>query len=248
MKNLILYFFLILLFANCATTKRYYFHSGIDAVDNVRKDSAGWLIVQRDSIDLIYSFSGENITMEITVDNKSSSPLYIDWDKSWIKVNDQNARSYNNLTGYTNFNAVSEIMPNSYDSYNLLKSAHFDFKQISRKQLTTQKVYMADKKLKTKAIRFEKENSPLSLTSCIVVNINGADRELTNSFYLSTFTNGDKKAYKSFLAEAYNRNDGFCSTYVVDKKEGRIANGVFGTLLKLTEFLIMYRLEEEGYY
>ena len=248
MKNLILYFFFILFLTNCATTKRYYFHSEIDGVENIQKDSIGWLIAKNDSIDLIYSFSGENITMEITVDNKSSFPVYIDWDKSWIKVNDQNARLYNNLTGYTNFASVSEIMPKSYDSFNLLKSAHFDFKQIDRRQLSSQKVYLSDKKLKTKAIRFEKDNSPLLLTSCIVANINGKDREFTNSFYLSTFTNGSKKAYKSFLAEAYSRNDGFCSTYVVDKKEGKIANGVFGTLLKLTEFLIMTKLEEEGYY
>jgi len=219
----------------------------MNGVENMEKNGPGLLVADDDSLDMKYSFFGENITMEVTVNNKTDSPLYIDWDKSWIKVNDRKPRSYNNLISYVDFAPVTEQIPNSKNTYNLLSSAHFDFKQISRKKLQKQKLYISDKKIKTKTIQFDEDSSPLVLTSCIHVSVNGKDIPLESRFYLSSLTNGNKKAYKAFLNEATKRNDGFCINYAVDKKEAKIANGIFGGLLHIADFLISSKLEEDDY-
>lgn len=244
MRNLILYLSFVVIFSSCNTTKRYYFYSKMDGMDTIQKNDKGSLVIADDSVDLTYSFFGENITMEVTVNNKTSQPLYIDWDKSWIRVNDQNARSYNNLIGYVSFTPVTELSAYTQQTYNLLNSAHFDFKQISRKNLQRQKLHMSDKKIKTKTIEFEADSSPLALTSCIFINLNGKDIPFENKFYLSSLTNGNKKAYKTFLSEMSGRDDSFCFNYYVDKKEAKIANGIFSGLLSLTEFFITWRLDE----
>jgi len=222
----------------------------MEGAKDVQKNDKGSLIAASDSIGIVYSFFGENISMEVTVDNKTSAPLYIDWEKSWIKVNDKNPRSYNNLTSYTGYAPVTQQMPLSRETYNLLSSAHFDFRQISRKKLEKQKMYISDKKIKTRTIQFDEDSSPLSLTSCIYVKKDGKDIPVESSFYLSSLTNGNKKAYKDFLSEMKKRDDSFCINYAVDKKEAKIANGIFGGLLYLTDFIISSKLEElnEDYY
>ncbi len=244
MKNLILYLSFTILIASCNTTKRYYFYSKMDGLQNVEKNERGSFLVHKDSIDLFYSFFGENITMEVTVDNKTDYPLYINWDKSWIRVNDQKPRPYNTLISYVEFEPVTEQLPNVRNTYNLLSSAHFDLKQISRKNLEKQKLYFSDKKIYTRTIEFEKDSSPLVLTSCIYINCNDKETPIENSFYLSSLTNGNKKAYKTFLCEMEKRDDGFCINYHVDKKEAKIANGFFSGLLFLTQFMLNNKLDE----
>jgi len=216
----------------------------MNAADNVQKGDRGSMTINNDSIDLTYSFFGENITMEVSVNNKTSFPLYIDWDKSWLRVNDKNKRTYNSLVSYVDYASVTEQMPNTQNTYNLLTSARFDFKQISRKNLQKQKLYISDKKVEAKTIQFEEDTSPLVLTSCIFVNINGKDIPIENKFYLSSLTNGNKKAYHVFLNDMANRDDGFCINYNVDKKEAKIANGIFGGLLYLADFIITTKLDE----
>ena len=246
MRKLILFICFITVFASCNTTKRYYFYSKMDGAADVQKNEKGSLVIDRDSIDLVYSFFGENISMEVSVNNKTPFPLYIDWDKSWLRVNDKPTRPYNSLVSYVDYASVTEQMPHTQNTYNLLTSARFDFKQISRKNLQKQKLYISDKKINTKTMQFEEDASPLVLTSCILVNINGKDIPFENKFYLSSLTNGNKKAYHAFMNDMANRDDGFCINYSVDKKEAKIANGIFGGLLHLADFIITSKLEELG--
>lgn len=50
-------------------------------------------VVDNDSLELSYSFSGQNGLIQVTIKNKLDQPLYVDWQRSVLIINDR-ATSY----------------------------------------------------------------------------------------------------------------------------------------------------------
>lgn len=91
MRNILLLFFISVLGTSCSST---YFFSTLSSVDNdIEQVDNGDFLIEKDSLWIAYCFNGKDAPIQITVFNKSTSPLYIDWQRSALII-DNRAISY----------------------------------------------------------------------------------------------------------------------------------------------------------
>lgn len=192
-----LFNFFILVFATSALTScsKYYINT-IESVNILKDKKTGVFKYENDSIKLTYSFFGENAPIQIAVQNKMAIPLYIDWSKSALILNDK-AVSYSG-------NKVSIAGTFSADSYSFYRgsrssdgsiNASADLPEgvtfippgsmIDRTPLyltnsglesfpdsaykTKEYIYPAQGVIKVKSAYFTKDNSPLSFKSYLTL-------------------------------------------------------------------------------
>ena len=75
----------ILLFFNSCASYRYYTINSAGVTQNDKHE----FVIENDSLRLVYNFNGFNAPVNITIKNKLSVPVYIDWQRSALIVNDQ---------------------------------------------------------------------------------------------------------------------------------------------------------------
>lgn len=76
---------IVLLLASSCSTYQYGTVSSSDMSMNGKQE----FVYENDSIRLIYNFNGRNAPINITIQNKLPVPVYIDWQKSALIINDQ---------------------------------------------------------------------------------------------------------------------------------------------------------------
>ena len=70
---------------SCST----YYYSTLSSTEGlVEKDDFGDFIYENDSVKVVYSFFGYNLPIKILVINNSNQPLYVDWQRSALILND----------------------------------------------------------------------------------------------------------------------------------------------------------------
>ncbi|WP_028295753.1 hypothetical protein [Olivibacter sitiensis] len=90
MKKFVPYLFFSILLSSCST----YYLSKVDTADAlVKDDQSGLFIVENDSLKITYNFFGVDAPVNVEVYNKLNEPLYIDWQRSALIVDDY-ATSY----------------------------------------------------------------------------------------------------------------------------------------------------------
>ncbi|SHF91410.1 hypothetical protein [Dysgonomonas macrotermitis] len=145
MKTLTIIITILTLFTSCSAT---YFYSTINTNDPYTyKDEYGRFVQEGDSIDVLYSFYGENAPITICVVNKMSIPIYIDWRRSGVVIDDTpspfapNFDSEYDQDDLINFNlymnnpdGLSYIRPYSRYEQKVMELANFNFHQIPDEQ------------------------------------------------------------------------------------------------------------------
>lgn len=77
---------IIALLTSCSST---FYYSILDTKDEqTEKVENGDFLLETDSLWIAYCFKGESAPIQITVFNKTDKPLYIDWERSALIVND----------------------------------------------------------------------------------------------------------------------------------------------------------------
>ena len=106
------YTVILFLFNSCASYQYYTVNSA-----GVAQNDKHEFVIENDSLRLVYNFNGFNAPVNITIQNKLSVPVYIDWQRSALIVNDQaisyvpaemridggfqsNSSKYGNISGY----------------------------------------------------------------------------------------------------------------------------------------------------
>jgi hypothetical protein len=84
MRKLIPLTSIVFLFTSC-TTYQYMTVSGKNISQNDRRE----FIMENDSIRVKYNFSGANAPINVEVQNKLDKPVYIDWSRSALIINDK---------------------------------------------------------------------------------------------------------------------------------------------------------------
>ena len=75
----------LMLFSSCST----YYYSTLSSSEGVaEKDDFGDFVYENDSVKVVYSFFGYNLPIHITVINNSDQPLYVDWQRSALIIDD----------------------------------------------------------------------------------------------------------------------------------------------------------------
>lgn len=110
MKKLSLLILLPFLLQSCAST---FFYSYLNTESPAtKKVENGDFIFENDTLWIAHSFNGRNAPIQITVYNKLNTPIYVDWGRSALIVQDQ-AVSY--VGDVMNFEGSSNIYRNGID-------------------------------------------------------------------------------------------------------------------------------------
>lgn len=223
-----------LLLYGCSPIKSYYFYSTFHSInENPSHQADGEFHEINKDWDISYSFYGKGITMKMSVLNKTDLPLLMEWEKSTITVNDLSAKPILTFSDLVINKQNQQISQNKQEDFILLNSAYFDMKKLDRRKFKSNKVYISDKKLKTKSVDFDYNDSPLLLTTKVFIRFNGADTVVTNTFYISQISNINKKVYKAIRSESTARGNGFYSSYEKDRgKDSKLMDGIFDQLIK----------------
>lgn len=82
-------FYLLLVSIALSSCSSTYFYSTLNPFDKrTIKAENGDFLLENDSLWIAYSFKGENAPIQITVYNKMHKPLYIDWQRSALIINE----------------------------------------------------------------------------------------------------------------------------------------------------------------
>ncbi|WP_165023147.1 hypothetical protein [Dysgonomonas sp. ZJ279] len=131
-----LYILFFPLLVSCSST---YFLSTLSSnSEDVEQVENGDFLIEKDSLWIAYCFNGESAPIQITVFNKSSQPLYVDWQKSALIVNDvaftyggEKLEMGGNVNGYfiddmpMLYNSVGEFQGDFRGNINLPKYVSF---------------------------------------------------------------------------------------------------------------------------
>lgn len=63
----------------------------------MNKTESGIFTEIKDSIKISYVYSGENINMNLNIENKAPYPISVNWDKSHLQINDMMPKMYKNI-------------------------------------------------------------------------------------------------------------------------------------------------------
>jgi hypothetical protein len=83
-RALPLYLLCIVLLTSCAPVYQY----GTISSSNLEKNDKQEFVMENDSVRVLYNFHGMNAPLTITVKNKLQVPMYIDWQRSSLIIND----------------------------------------------------------------------------------------------------------------------------------------------------------------
>ena len=173
---------------------------------NTKKDvNTGDFIIENDSVQIKYTFNGES-PVRVNIVNKLDQPLYVDWKRSALIVNDQalsfagenleidgdiKGESFRdwayNIFDYRNLDLdlkaqvklpvdLSFIPPKSRVEKALIRIPEVKVKDIPKKSLVTREIATEIKTVRVKTAEFSKDDSPLTFQS-----------------YLTLFTEQDSK-------------------------------------------------------
>ncbi|MEJ7558246.1 MAG: hypothetical protein WKF66_08055 [Pedobacter sp.] len=201
-------------FLSITSCSKYYI-STLSSTNALKDEQTGQFNIENDSVQVTYSFAGENAPVKITVKNKLQVPLYVDWAKSSL-IFEEKSTSYvpdkiafngdlsldtwrqSNITGtdgeikgeIATPNPTSFIPPNSkVESKTIfLKSAAF----IALPDTTfkkTEQVASHQGRVKVHSVNFTRENSPVFFRSYLTLYTESETGKkafaLDNEFYIS---------------------------------------------------------------
>lgn len=97
---------------SCSST--YYLSTLKTTSPDIEQDNYGIFLIETDSIWLSYDFNGKDAPIHISIFNKTSKPLYIDWQRSSLILNGK-AISY--AGEKIEFSSITHSKGYSYESY-----------------------------------------------------------------------------------------------------------------------------------
>lgn len=234
MKRIIGIFWVVTLLGSCTS----YYYSKISSNDTTGiKDENGYFVTGNDSILIVYSFAGEDAPVTITVVNHTNQPVYVDWQKSALIINDE-AVNYKaeKITTETNYQSMtykgnyidyttgkerttttyprdmSFIPPYSRNSHTPLRLSDFPFDTIPQRHYRTTKFAKSNNEIVTvKTVGYAEPESPLRMRSYLTLYIPDGDRDIImvseQTFYLSQLIKTGNIAPSNFADN--NRGDFF---------------------------------------
>ncbi len=93
MKNLLLFttLMMVLFLSSCTS----YYYAILDSTDRTgAKNMRGDFVMENDTVTILYSFHGENAPVYVTIYNKLEEPLFVDWQRSAVIIEDVSTSYY----------------------------------------------------------------------------------------------------------------------------------------------------------
>lgn len=194
MKLILLILFIITLFSSCQTYQ-YFTVTG----SNIKQDSNYHFVAENDTLLMAYNLNGYNGPVKVSIYNKMDKPIYVNWKKSAIILEDKAISYYSpdqplngtiNSTEWQSGNGVSSqsgsiqaivkgqegiefIPPHSRKDKTALTLITGFIREIPLDQM--KRVYLdGDEQLpKVRSMDFSKESSPVNFRSYLTFSISG---------------------------------------------------------------------------
>lgn len=185
MKNIYIVLMVLLITTSCSST--YFFTTLNTASPNTQKVDNGDLVFENDSLWIAYSFYGENAPIDITIYNKLNIPLYVDWSRSALIIDDQAisyagdvASSFYEIRDYAPYESEvrGQVVKTKKTSFippytkvsNQSLSLNLGIKSLEKQSFKTAQMGNKDNNRKyIKRADFSIDDSPLKFTSYITI-------------------------------------------------------------------------------
>jgi hypothetical protein len=192
MKKILFFLTALVVLAGCSNSQF------VSVRSDAPVESTGQYYFENDTVKINYSFKGNNGPVNIHVFNKLPIPLYLDWTRSAVIINQQsismwkdesNLSAQTETSGYNagyNFNAsssetngvivrpetVSFIPPQSSvsDSRITLRSNFFDVTTATHVKKSKRKIYSPNGSVNANLYEFQRENSPFTFKTYLTLS------------------------------------------------------------------------------
>jgi len=198
-----------ILFSGCSKFQ----YITVSEQNSSKHNNQSFVVAEDETIKIEYRFNGLNGPVNLTIHNKQNQPLYVDWGKSALFINDKRL-SYFNTNDAVNLSIenttiqwgetvststgtasglikrdekISFIPPNSSISQSRL-TLRSDFIAYPKRQFTKRNITLIDGRvIPVRSILFTQENSPLKFRSYLTLSSDKHEQELSfdNSFWVS---------------------------------------------------------------
>jgi hypothetical protein len=202
MHKILYYAFALVALTSCSKSQF------VSVRSNAKEAGNGNYFFENDSVKITYNFKGENGPVKISVFNKLSHPLYLDWTKSAVIVNQQSlpmwkdesrVSTVTNATeidwGYvtttsgstdgsiTRPAAVAFIPPQSEisDSRVLLKRSLFAESEKSKSKKSRKRIFLSTGPATANLYEFKREDSPLTFRTYLTLSM---DQNISSSVHI----------------------------------------------------------------
>lgn len=248
MKQRLTILILSVFLVSCSST---YFYSRVNTeMPDVFQVENGDFVFENDSLWIAHSFNGEDAPILITVYNKMDTPLYIDWAKSALIVQDESTSYYKNVgqinsttnaSGY-NYGFVTDFY--SETKGNVAYPENISFipprTKVSKTKLRLnldirdmEQIYQTDsikKRNKSKSVKranFTPENSPLKFTSYLTLFSRPENPMVyEQDFYMSSLIKTNEIRPKDLPKESLNSGDMFYVVKYADNSAAEVLLGI----------------------
>lgn len=213
----------IFLFSSCSST---YFFSTLDTSNEyVEKVENGDFLLETDSLWIAYCFKGENAPIQITAFNKTDEPLYVDWNRSALIIDNMAMTYAGEKLNYSEewFDSESVARRNVSVSDNttfippnsMISEIPFylspNFEQINKKEYKDS--YIGSKHnqlLPVKMIDFDENNTPLKFRSYLTIYAKPEKPMVfTQDFYLKNLVRTSEANPNDLVNNMAERGDFF---------------------------------------
>lgn len=230
MKKLILLAALPFLLSSCAST---YFYSYLNTeTPTTTKVENGDFVFENDSLWIAHSFNGENAPIQITVYNKLNVPMYVDWGRSALIIQDQaisyegnvmrfegSANTYLNspdraisdMTGMMSLPSNVSFIPPRTKVSNSNLNLNFGLQSIIRQPYRD--AHMGNKlgeKRSVKRSDFSAEDAPFKFTSYVTIYTSpDKPQSYEQDFYIASLIKTNAIAPRELPGDMSTRGDMF---------------------------------------
>lgn len=235
----------IIFFTSCSPT---YFFATLDTSNEyVEKVENGDFLFETDTLWIAYCFKGENAPVQITAFNKTDEPLYIDWSRSALIIDNMAMTYAGEKFKYSEEWFDSESVAQRNTSVSVSDNTTFippksmvseiplylspNFEHIDKKEYKN--VYMVNKlnqPLQVGRVNFEEDNTPLKFRSYLTV-YSQPDKPMVFSqdFYLQNIIKTSSLRPNDFGDNLIDRGDLFYTVKPANNN-GWYALGIIGGL------------------
>lgn len=223
MKYLLYMLAAVISLSSCSST--YYYSTLSTNDEGVSRDQTGAFIFETDTIRLSYSFRGQDGPIQISIHNKLDMPMYVDWSRSAIIINDvatsydiaqalaQNAQGSSSSStsfGYEyDTYSVSFVPPMRQIKHCSLQLSNLNFDYIDKKEYAKGRMNNRfDQKVKIKELSFSEEDTPLFFESYLTIFLeDGSTYTINQSFYISNLVRTRNLEPSELSPELSQKND-----------------------------------------
>lgn len=265
MKRLLLVVLVVVGMVSCKST---YFFSALNTTGGyMEKSENGDFLMDGDSLWISYSFRGKDAPVQITVFNKMSKPLYVDWAQSALVLNgvayyySGNLSPTEDISEYLNEGGrgslsvpvidrdsegfITKIKPNRHVNFSTLR-LNVSFEGMKNKLFKTRLMGDKDgKSVKVKNAEFSVENTPL-LFSSYLTTYTTKDKPLVyqQDFYISNLIKTKNISPANLPGDMENRGDMF---YVEKPANTSFIEGLLGVALGVGAIALDIALDSDQY-